>query len=281
VEEQPPRTPTEPDYSFQGLGSAKNGPRSRFGSPFGSPFSPGWGKKKRPTTSYFPEPDTPYSSVPGVRYSDDQAYTTPTLQPYQDQFKASNPFKPATADGASNQPSFPQALTTPTPKFETHFDSDFDPLAPPVSTPPPHRLSLSMPKIPPSNSSKPPSPLSAASSPKRMEPRDPTPFSRSDSFVPTHRTSNSTPAASTPDFSSRSRPPVQLETKKGLREPLTEGIGRAIALFDFHAQEAGDLSFAKGDVLVILKKSGTSEDWWTGKINGRQGIFPANFVEVV
>ncbi|KDQ20379.1 hypothetical protein BOTBODRAFT_26380 [Botryobasidium botryosum FD-172 SS1] len=281
VDEQPPRTPTEVDYSFQGLGSAKDGSRSRFGSPFASPFSPGWGKKKRPVTSYFPENDT-YHTVPGVRYSDDQAYTTPTHQPYQDQFKASNPYKSAATNGTSFQLNSQKPLATPTPKFETHFESDFDPLAPPVSAPPPHRLSLSTPKLsqPPTSFNQ-SSPHGGGPPTKRMEPRDPTPFARSDHFIPTHRTGTSIPAASTPDLSSRSRPPVQLETKKGLREPLTEGIGRAIALFDFNAQEAGDLSFAKGDVLVILKKTGTSEDWWTGKINGREGIFPANFVEVV
>ncbi|KAG6884281.1 hypothetical protein C0993_012512, partial [Termitomyces sp. T159_Od127] len=60
-----------------------------------------------------------------------------------------------------------------------------------------------------------------------------------------------------------------------------EGVGRAIALFDFRAVESGDLSFTKGDVITILKKSDSNDDWWTGKCGDREGLFPANRVEVV
>jgi hypothetical protein len=65
--------------------------------------------------------------------------------------------------------------------------------------------------------------------------------------------------------------------------------------------QSGDLSFSKGDVITITKKSDSSDDWcafdclviyrnlsqplkiirWTGELRGREGIFPANFVEVV
>ncbi|KAG1757963.1 hypothetical protein EDB19DRAFT_1891609 [Suillus lakei] len=60
-----------------------------------------------------------------------------------------------------------------------------------------------------------------------------------------------------------------------------EGVSRAIALYDFNAVEAGDLSFSKGDVIIITKKSESTDDWWTGKSGGKEGIFPANFVETV
>ncbi|KAG6826342.1 hypothetical protein H0H92_000258 [Tricholoma furcatifolium] len=60
-----------------------------------------------------------------------------------------------------------------------------------------------------------------------------------------------------------------------------DGVARAIALYDFSAIEAGDLSFAKGDVIVVTKMSDSSDDWWTGKSGDCQGIFPANRVEVV
>ncbi|KAG1749643.1 uncharacterized protein EDB91DRAFT_1108833 [Suillus paluster] len=64
--------------------------------------------------------------------------------------------------------------------------------------------------------------------------------------------------------------------------PLDDGVSRAIALYDFKAVEAGDLSFSRGDVIVITKKSDSTDDWWTGKVgDSREGIFPANFVEVV
>lgn len=55
---------------------------------------------------------------------------------------------------------------------------------------------------------------------------------------------------------------------------------KAIALFSFDGEQSGDLPFRKGDVIQIVKKSESTDDWWTGKINGREGIFPANYVEL-
>ncbi|KAG2123606.1 hypothetical protein DEU56DRAFT_829361 [Suillus clintonianus] len=71
--------------------------------------------------------------------------------------------------------------------------------------------------------------------------------------------------------------------KSDLTSPLAlgEGICRAIALYDFNAAEAGDLSLSKGDVIIITKKSDSTDDWWTGKVGGKEGIFPANFVETL
>jgi len=75
----------------------------------------------------------------------------------------------------------------------------------------------------------------------------------------------------------------RIQPKPELAKPLSpsEGVARAIALFDFKAVEPGDLSFSKGDVITITQKSQSTDDWWTGKVNGAQGIFPANHVEVV
>jgi hypothetical protein len=62
---------------------------------------------------------------------------------------------------------------------------------------------------------------------------------------------------------------------------FNEGVGRALALYSFEAKQPGDLSFQKGDIITITKKSESTDDWWTGKLNGASGIFPANFVEVL
>ena len=45
--------------------------------------------------------------------------------------------------------------------------------------------------------------------------------------------------------------------------------------------QAGDLSFKKGQVITVTEKSEDTNTWWTGKVDGREGMFPANFVEVV
>ncbi|XP_054922113.2 intersectin-1 isoform X3 [Dermacentor andersoni] len=49
------------------------------------------------------------------------------------------------------------------------------------------------------------------------------------------------------------------------------------ALFPFIGQQDDELSFQKGDILVVLSKEDAS--WWKGEIAGRVGLFPANYVE--
>ncbi|KAI5960534.1 hypothetical protein KGF57_001930 [Candida theae] len=56
---------------------------------------------------------------------------------------------------------------------------------------------------------------------------------------------------------------------------------QAIALYSFKGEQSGDLPFKKGDVIDILKKTDTVDDWWTGRNNGVTGIFPANYVELI
>lgn len=50
------------------------------------------------------------------------------------------------------------------------------------------------------------------------------------------------------------------------------------ALFDFTGQELGDLSFQAGDRIEVLKRTDTVDDWWTGRMGGKTGTFPANHV---
>ncbi|KAH0548050.1 hypothetical protein GP486_008209 [Trichoglossum hirsutum] len=54
----------------------------------------------------------------------------------------------------------------------------------------------------------------------------------------------------------------------------TPGEGQAIALFTFEADQPGDLGFKKGEIITITKRSDSKNDWWTGKIGDRAGIFP-------
>ncbi|KAK6458003.1 uncharacterized protein RJT20DRAFT_91660 [Scheffersomyces xylosifermentans] len=56
---------------------------------------------------------------------------------------------------------------------------------------------------------------------------------------------------------------------------------QAIALYTFKGEQNGDLPFKKGDVIDIIKKTDTVDDWWTGRNNGTTGIFPANYVELI
>lgn len=58
-----------------------------------------------------------------------------------------------------------------------------------------------------------------------------------------------------------------------------KGGTRARALYTFRGEQSGDLSFQKGDIIQIVEKSDSTDDWWTGELGGKQGIFPANYVE--
>ncbi|KAF2858423.1 BAR-domain-containing protein [Piedraia hortae CBS 480.64] len=52
------------------------------------------------------------------------------------------------------------------------------------------------------------------------------------------------------------------------------------ALFDYDAQAADDLSFKQGDVITIVQRSDNTNEWWKGKLNGAEGVFPANYVRL-
>ena len=52
------------------------------------------------------------------------------------------------------------------------------------------------------------------------------------------------------------------------------GQNQAVALYTFDADQEGDLGFKKGEVITIIKRTDKKEDWWTGRIGDRVGIFP-------
>lgn len=54
----------------------------------------------------------------------------------------------------------------------------------------------------------------------------------------------------------------------------------AIALYNFEPDQPGDLGFKKGDIITVLKKTDSNNDWWTGMIGTRHGIFPSNYVKM-
>jgi amphiphysin len=49
------------------------------------------------------------------------------------------------------------------------------------------------------------------------------------------------------------------------------------ALYDYEAQAEGDLSFSANEVIEIVTRTANENEWWTGKVNGRQGQFPGEY----
>lgn len=45
------------------------------------------------------------------------------------------------------------------------------------------------------------------------------------------------------------------------------------------AQAEGDLSFRAGDRIEIVKRTESDQDWWTGRVEGMEGQFPANYTQ--
>ncbi|CCK73579.1 Ysc84p NDAI_0G05960 [Naumovozyma dairenensis CBS 421] len=68
--------------------------------------------------------------------------------------------------------------------------------------------------------------------------------------------------------------------------PSSPSIGlekaeKVVALYTFVGEQKGDLAFKKGDIITVIKKTKSQDDWWTGKLGNKEGIFPANYVELV
>ncbi|KAF9357048.1 hypothetical protein BGX34_009621 [Mortierella sp. NVP85] len=61
--------------------------------------------------------------------------------------------------------------------------------------------------------------------------------------------------------------------------PRRLNVKMVVALYDYDAQQEGDLSFKKDDRIEIVERTDSAQDWWTGKLNGRQGVFPGNYVQ--
>lgn len=63
--------------------------------------------------------------------------------------------------------------------------------------------------------------------------------------------------------------------------PASDVVGRAVALYPFISDTDGDLSFNKDDQIEIVQMTESTDDWWTGRMNGTTGIFPANYVQLL
>ena len=52
-------------------------------------------------------------------------------------------------------------------------------------------------------------------------------------------------------------------------------------MFDYEAQNPDELSLTEGDIIVITRKEAGDSGWWEGELNGKKGVFPDNFVELL
>ncbi|KAK3998346.1 hypothetical protein QBC44DRAFT_3088 [Cladorrhinum sp. PSN332] len=86
------------------------------------------------------------------------------------------------------------------------------------------------------------------------------------------------PAASIEKKAGPGRPAAPKPNYAGKEAMLKKN--EAVALFTFEADQPGDLAFKKGDIITVLKKTDSDNDWWTGMVGTRHGIFPSNYVKM-
>lgn len=104
-------------------------------------------------------------------------------------------------------------------------------------------------------------------------------YGRNDSFDTFGRNRSNTAPFADDDYVYSDRKPSRPTAPKPVFGQRTgQGAAlrqdQAVALFTFDADQDGDLGFKKGDVITILKRTDKKEDWWTGRIGDRVGIFP-------
>lgn len=63
--------------------------------------------------------------------------------------------------------------------------------------------------------------------------------------------------------------------------PAVPPLRKARAIYDFEAQAEGDLNLKENDIVEVIKKTDGADDWWTGRLNGKIGIFPGSYVELL
>ncbi|KAG0699734.1 hypothetical protein DFH29DRAFT_935598 [Suillus ampliporus] len=120
-----------------------------------------------------------------------------------------------------------------------------------------------------------PPPSRAAPTSSFIKKAPPPPPGQTAAPPPPYSASSNDAAAAAAAATKRPPPPPPVKPKPK-SEPTVEYV---TALYDFDAQADGDLSFKTGDRIEIVTKTESQEDWWTGRVNGAQGVFPGNYVQ--
>ncbi|ROV92785.1 hypothetical protein VMCG_09043 [Cytospora schulzeri] len=72
-------------------------------------------------------------------------------------------------------------------------------------------------------------------------------------------------------------PPPKPKPSRLSGAPAAETV---TALYDYSAQAEGDLTFRAGDVIEIVTRTQNDNEWWIGKLHGKSGQFPGNYVRL-
>lgn len=62
-------------------------------------------------------------------------------------------------------------------------------------------------------------------------------------------------------------------------KPPTPSLPKVKALYDYTRQDVDELEFKEGNIIEVLKEH--EGGWWQGRLNGKTGLFPSNYVEKI
>ncbi|XP_016385536.1 SH3 domain-containing kinase-binding protein 1-like isoform X1 [Sinocyclocheilus rhinocerous] len=74
---------------------------------------------------------------------------------------------------------------------------------------------------------------------------------------------------------------VAQETMKAEPENKAKAKELCKVIFPYEAQNDDELSVKEGDIVTVINKDCADTGWWLGELNGKQGVFPDNFVKLL
>ena len=91
------------------------------------------------------------------------------------------------------------------------------------------------------------------------------------------------------DSGGRKAPPARVQRdprdriykQRLAKTPDWDRLPLAQTLYNYKGELRCDLEFRKGQVIQVMTRTETQEDWWEGRLEGRVGIFPANYVRLL